>query len=215
MDFEFWNNCWARPTQPFHLTKPHHLLLEHFEHYFSKQSSVLLPLCGKTHDLTFLAKHGVKAVGVEFNPDAVTTFFQDNQLDPEVTRYDNKKLFQVSNIDLWLADFFDLTSDELGQFRLIFDRAALIALPDDMRKNYAEHLKTFLASDGQLLIVTMDYEPDEMSGPPFFLDKQQLQQLFPTESIIELQRESILDSHPRWRELELSRLEEVLYLIRT
>ncbi|GAA4357138.1 hypothetical protein GCM10023151_05800 [Kangiella marina] len=55
MDFEFWDNCWGRPTQPFHLTAPHHFLVEQFESYFSDQKKVLLPLCGKTLDLNFLA----------------------------------------------------------------------------------------------------------------------------------------------------------------
>lgn len=213
MDFEFWNNCWARPTQPFHLTGPHHFLIEHFERHFSGQPAVFLPLCGKTQDLTFLAQNGVKAVGVEFNPEAVTAYFKENRTDPKVTDFNSKKLFQSANIDLWLADFFDISPDDTGYFQLSFDRAALIALPDDMRAKYAQHLGRFLDDAGQILLVTMDYDASEMSGPPFLVDQDELQQLFPGATIKVIQRQSIIESHPRWRELELSRLEEVLYSI--
>jgi len=215
VDFEFWNNCWARPTQPFHLIRPHHFLVEHFERYLSPQSSVLLPLCGKTQDLTFLAQNGVKAVGVEFNPEAVSAFFQDNSVKPTITDVENKQLFQGDKIDLWLADFFDISPDDIGLFELIFDRAALIALPDSMRAQYAKHLTHFLADEGTLLLVTMDYDANEMSGPPFLVDEHELHQLFPEATITEIQRQSILESHPRWRELELNHLDEVLYLIKS
>ena len=57
----------------------------------------------------------------------------------------------------------------------------------------------------------MDYVATEMSGPPFRVDIAELERLFPKATIKELDRTSILDSHPRWRELELSYLDEVLY----
>lgn len=213
MDYEFWNNCWARPTQPFHLTAPHHFLVKYFPKHIAQCSRVLLPLCGKTQDLNFLAEQGVSAVGVEFNPVAVDSFFNDSGIKPEITKTENKALYQSEHIELWCADFFELSKRDLGDFARIFDRAALVALPDDLRASYAKHLISFLSAKGKILLVTMDYDTGEMSGPPFFVSKQELQQLFPQASIQELERISILDSHPRWRELELSRLDEVLYEI--
>jgi thiopurine S-methyltransferase len=70
-----------------------------------------------------------------------------------------------------------------------------------------------MAKQARLLVVTMDYDADEMSGPPFYVSKQDLATLFPRATITELDRFSILETHPRWQELELSRLDEVLYHI--
>ncbi len=211
MDFEFWNNCWARPTQPFHLTAPHHFLTKYFPAYLSHQERVLLPLCGKTQDLNFLAKHGIHAIGIEFNPVAVDSFFKDSGLAPTITDEDGKARYQAPCIDLWCADFFDITTSDVGRFERIFDRAALIALPDELRPAYAQHLVKLLKSEGKILLVTMDYVAEEMSGPPFRIDLLELERLFPNAIIKELDRTSILDSHPRWRELKLSYLDEVLY----
>lgn len=213
MDFEFWSNCWVKPTQPFHLTKPHHFLTEYFSEYFSDKERVLLPLCGKTQDINFIANNGIKAIGVEFNPRAVESFFEDSQLTPDITSLDNKTRYQTTNIEIWLSDFFDINRDDIGQFQAIFDRAALVALPAEMRPDYAKHLLSFLAPQGRLLLVTMDYDVEQMSGPPFYIDKTEIEKLFPNTHIKQLARTSIIQSHPKWRELELSRLDEVLYEI--
>lgn len=213
MDFEFWNNCWVKPTQPFHLTKPHHFLTKYFNQYFADEERVLLPLCGKTQDLNFLARNGIKAVGVEFNPHAVESFFEDSQLTPKITSFDSKTRYQTTNIEIWLSDFFKIKQDDIGHFQSIFDRAALVALPIEMRRDYAKHLLSFLAPHGRLLLVTMDYDVEQMSGPPFYIDKTEIEELFPRTHIKQLARTSIIQSHPRWRELELSRLDEVLYEI--
>lgn len=213
MDYEFWDNCWARPTQPFHLTAPHHFLVNYFPKHITQHSRAMLPLCGKTQDLNFLAQQGVSAIGVEFNPVAVESFFSDSGIQPQVIKSGTSTRYQSESIDVWCADFFALSKEDLGEFSVIFDRAALVALPDDLRTSYAQHLVSFLSPGGKVLLVTMDYDTDEMSGPPFFVSDQELQQLFPQASIQEIDRISILDSHPRWRELELSRLDEVLYEI--
>lgn len=218
MEFEFWDNCWQRESQPFHLAEAHTFLVKYVQQYFSADKRVFVPLSGKSIDLVFLSEQGYYPVGVEFNPKAVNRFIEENQLefssqtfsvddDHELVRYHNHTM------EVWLADFFDITSEQIGKFRQVYDRAAFIALPEAMRSDYAKHLKSMLAKDATLLLVTMDYVPDEMSGPPFHITLDEIKQQFPEGRVEELCRCSLLDTHPRWKELELSRLDEVLYKI--
>ena len=213
MDYEFWDNCWGRPTQPFHLIQPHHFLTQYFSTYFADQERVLLPLCGKTQDLNYLAQQGITAVGVEFNPIAVESFFESSQLKPRIEHFDHGKCYQADHTELWLADFFELKQQDLGLFNRIFDRASLVALPEALRAAYAKHLVRLVKPGGKVLLVTMDYDETEMSGPPFLVSKLEIEALYPQSKVKELDRFSILDSHPRWQELELSHLDEVLYEI--
>ncbi|AOE49385.1 class I SAM-dependent methyltransferase [Kangiella sediminilitoris] len=214
MDYDFWNNCWLRPTQPFHLSQAHHFLVKYYQQYFDGKDKVLLPLCGKTRDLLFLSDQKIDAVGVEFNQHAVEEFWKESGIRPEITKVDNGVRYDAAHIHLWLSDFFQLHKKDTGSFQLIFDRAAIVALPLELRHKYASHLESFLSPDGQILLVTMDYDPKEMSGPPFCISERDLHELFPHAEITELDRHSILDSHPRWKELELSYLNEILYKIR-
>ncbi|ACV26199.1 thiopurine S-methyltransferase [Kangiella koreensis] len=218
MDFEFWDNCWQRESQPFHLAEAHTFLVKYVNKLFNKSEKVLVPLSGKSLDLLFLAEQGYYPVGVEFNPKAVNRFIQENQLEfssqtfpvangNELIRYHN------DTMEVWLADFFEVTENHIGTFEQVYDRAAFIALPDQMRTSYAKHLKSLLADNATILLVTMDYLPDEMSGPPFHITLDEIKQQFPDGEVEELCRCSLLDSHPRWKELNLSRLDEVLYQI--
>lgn len=218
MEFEFWDNCWQRESQPFHLAEAHTFLVKYVQQYFSKDEKILVPLSGKSLDLVFLSEQGYYPVGVEFNPKAVNRFIQENQLefssqsfpvatDHQLTRHHNDFM------EVWLADFFEVTQDHIGDFKQVYDRAAFVALPESMRQPYARQLKSLLTENATILLVTMDYQPDEMSGPPFLVTLDEVKQQFPEGHVEELCRCSLLDSHPRWKELELNVLDEVLYRI--
>ncbi|NVK22371.1 MAG: thiopurine S-methyltransferase [Kangiellaceae bacterium] len=219
MDFEFWENCWQRDSQPFHVAQAHSLLLKHFRENFNPDEKILVPLSGKTVDTLFLAKQGFYSVAVEFNPTAVQKFFVENHLDPDEkvvelgSKNDIAKLFQLTNIDIWQADFFALHKEVVGQFRQVYDRASFVALPIELRQKFAQHLQSLLLPDSVILMITMDYDPNQMSGPPFHVTQQELELCFPTATISEIDRVCLMDNHPRWKELDLDYLDEVLYLI--
>ncbi len=213
MDFDFWDNCWQRDSQPFHVEETHELLVRNYQQFFSPKESILVPLSGKSVDPLFLAKQGFNSVAVEFNPTAVEAFFSENKLTPIIYQHKNATQFQLNKIDIWLADFFDLTAHELGHFSQVFDRAALVALPKELRSRYVVHLQSLLSPKARILMVTMDYNESQMAGPPFYLSPQELQSYFPDAKIVEIDRQSLMDNHSRWQELELDYLDEVLYSI--
>ncbi len=212
MDFEFWDTCWHKDSQPFHVSQVHPLLKTVLP-LLEPKSSVLVPLSGKSVDLIYLAKQQFKAVGIEFNPKAVSEFIASSGLNFAKNETTKASLFSADNIDLWLADFFALTPVELGSFTQVFDRTAYIALPKTLRADYAKHLINLLELPARIFMVTMDYPPEQMSGPPFFVDQKELAQQFPKATITEIARHSLLENHPRWQELELAYLDEVLYQI--
>lgn len=218
MDFEFWDNCWQRESQPFHLAEAHTFLVKYVQQLFSAEHKVFVPLSGKSLDLLFLEEQGFYPVGVEFNPKAVHKFIDENKLELEHKEWKSESgkplvCYQNQSMQVWLADFFDISNKHVGKFKQVYDRAAFIALPEPMRQDYANHLMSLLEDNATILLVTMDYDPDEMSGPPFHITLEEIKQQFPGGQTVELCRCSLLDSHPRWKELQLSRLDEVLYKI--
>lgn len=220
MDCEFWNKCWQRPSQPFHVDGEHPFLKRCYADAFSAKQKILIPLSGKSLDAIALAERQFHSVSIEFNPLAVHQFFNENSLSPLITSFDSdsnpnesKSLFQVENIDVWLADFFKVTPDDVGLFSQVWDRAALVALPNEMQKQYISHLKTLLKPKATLLIVLMDYDDSEMSGPPFKITETELKSLYHDAQVELLDSIDIRASHPRWEELGLSYLHEKLYRI--
>ena len=75
------------------------------------------------------------------------------------------KLLRHGQVEIYQGDFFDLTAQILGSVDVIYDRAALVALPPDMRIAYTRHL-TKISDMAQQLLITLDYDPSKAGGPP-------------------------------------------------
>ena len=75
-------------------------------------------------------------IGVEFVESAVLDFFRENSLDWEETVQYGHPCYRVHgrNIRIFATDFIQFADDYSGRpFDSLYDRAALVALPADMR----------------------------------------------------------------------------------
>ncbi|MDE2388435.1 MAG: thiopurine S-methyltransferase, partial [Betaproteobacteria bacterium] len=97
-----------------------------------------------------------------------------------------------------------------------YDRAALVALPPDMRQRYVNHLLRILPANTQILLVILDYLQHEMAGPPFAVSLQEVAALYQNRAeITVLSQRDVLAQTPRFQERGLSRLEEYVILLKT
>ena len=145
---------------------------------FRSGARVLVPLCGKSLDLMWLASHGLRVMGVELSEQAVEAFFSEQNLVPRITRRDAFTVYQTDLNEVWCGDFFALDAEALAGCTALYDRAALIALPPLMRAQYAEHLSRLLPSGCQGLLITLDYDQSQKAGPPFAVTDDEVKVLF-------------------------------------
>ena len=61
----------------------------------------------------------------------------------------------------------------LGLVDAIYDRAALVALPEEMRNRYTAHLMEITDKAPQLLIC-YEYDQNLMEGPPFSVSNEEI-----------------------------------------
>lgn len=113
-------------------------------------------------------------MGIELSESAILQLFDDLDLRNNVSvTYDKDsalKHFHFTflnklTLDIYQGDFFALNADLLGSINAIYDRGALVALPQDMRKSYSAHLLQLTQSTQQLLIC-YHYEKGLIQGPP-------------------------------------------------
>lgn len=182
---EFWQNRWQENRIGFNQSEVNPLLIK----YWSKLnlpagSRIFVPLCGKSIDMVWLAAQGYDVVGVELVESAVQAFFNEQNIEPTVFQhiensnvacYQGKLLGQ--NVELWVADIFALTAEDIGEIDAVYDKAALIALPADMRPDYSEQLCKISGNAPQFLI-TLDYDQNKKNGPPFSVSGEQVQQYY-------------------------------------
>jgi thiopurine S-methyltransferase len=129
-------------------------------------SRVLVPLCGKSNDLLWLAKQGCDVTGVEISEIAIRAFFEETDLQFKVTETNGFKWFrgQQQNITLVCGDYFQFRD---MPFDALYDRASLVALTPSMRMMYIQHTKFLLKPDAAKLLITLEYDQSRVSGPPF------------------------------------------------
>ena len=199
-----WESRWQEGRIGFHLPEVNSYLIRHYgELLKNSPENIFVPLCGKTLDLTWLANRTKKVVGVELVSQAVEEFFAENKISHSIQPAGKLQLFKNDSIDIFLGDFFDLTQAQTGLFESIYDRGSIVALDSPERQKYAEHLLSFLVPGGRLLLITLEYEQDQMSGPPFSVPDKEIEMLFSQYGKLELlETRDILDKRLRNKGLD-------------
>ena len=211
MEPKFWRERWARNQIGFHLPEVNPYLQRHWPP-LAEGAKVLVPLCGKSLDLMWLASQGLRVVGVELSEQAVEAFFSEQNLTPRITERGMFKVYQADSIEIWCGDFFALGAEVLADCTAFYDRAALIALPPLMRAQYADHLNTWLPSGCQGLLITLDYEQVQKAGPPFAVTDEEVQLLIGERWALQvLQEQDILGESWKFVQDGVTRLEERVY----
>jgi thiopurine S-methyltransferase len=174
MDPDFWHQKWARNDIGFHVGEANPLLVDSFHRLsLAPGGRVFLPLCGKTLDIAWLLDQGYRVVGIELNQSAIEQLFAELGAEPVIRSMGKLSHYAAQNIDIYIGDFFNLTSEILGPVDVIYDRAALVALPEKMRKRYSQHLMALTEHAPQLLI-TYVYDQTVLDGPPFSVSEAEV-----------------------------------------
>lgn len=187
MKQDFWLARWENGQTGFHQPEGQPLLREHWgQLHLLPASRVLVPLCGKSPDMYWLAEQGHRVTGIELSAIAAREFFEESGLVFRRERVGAFDCFIGERVEIRVGDFFDLPAAELARYEGFYDRAALIALPDDMRRAYVTHLMTGLRRGASGLLITFGYDPALMSGPPFNVDDEDVGELYGRYSHVDL-----------------------------
>lgn len=172
----FWLQRWTSNEIAFHQHEANPLLIQYFDKlHLAEGSRVFLPLCGKTLDIAWLLDRGYRIAGAELSKMAIEQLFAELGMTPEISDLGDLDHYSAENIDLFVGDLFHLSPKTLGSVDAIYDRAALVALPEDMRDRYTAHLMPLTNTAPQLL-VTYEYDQNAMAGPPFSISSEEINQ---------------------------------------
>jgi thiopurine S-methyltransferase len=210
MEPKFWLERWEHGQTPFHQPEGHPLLPECWPTLrLAAGASVLVPLSGKSRDMLWLARRGHAVTGIELSAHAARDFFAEAGMTPAIQDDGRFTHYAAGNVTIRVGNLFDLDTATIAGFDAFYDRAALIALPPAMRSAYVEHLVATLAPGTRGLLITLDYDPSEMNGPPFAVTDAEMERLFASHADIEClaEREALggEDDHLRKRGLTTAR----------
>lgn len=177
MKHDFWHQRWSEGRIGFHQADFNPYLKKYWQLLsLAADDRVFVPLCGKSKDMLWLREQGHEVLGVELNASACEAFFAENGAEPECNQKSGFEVRSVDGVELMCGDFFSLNTEDLRDVGAVYDRAALIALPQEMRTQYAEHLTQILPKGVQILLITLEYDGE--GGPPFSVQGSEVERLF-------------------------------------
>jgi len=210
---EFWQQRWVNNQTGFHEGQVN----EYLEKYYSllslpENGSIFLPLCGKATDIIWLSKLGINVIGVECSELAVSAFFTENNLDAVITGKENFKVWSAKNITIYCGVFHELNAIWLESVTAIFDRAALVAIEQKSRSIYINKIQE-LCPKANILLVSLEYDQSEMSGPPFTVTEDEITSLFKQHySVKHIETNDILEHNDKFKERGLTSLLEKVFI---
>lgn len=206
MEHIFWENKWKNNDIKFHLNTVYQKLI----HYFSALSpqKIMVPLCGKSLDLNWLRLRGHEVVGVELSPIACESFFKENKINFVTEKQGEFIKFKGDHITLWNGDFFKLPDEAWENVTALYDRAAFFALPHELRKKYADEIKSRAKKMPQfiMLLITVKFHQEFIQSPPFSIDENEVTSLygdvFSVEKLPDDGYSAFLD-HPKFKNVSI------------
>ncbi|HOV18708.1 thiopurine S-methyltransferase [Ottowia sp.] len=213
MEHDFWLQRWREGQTGFHQARVLPLLQKHWPALgVAPGGRVFVPLAGKSLDMLWLAEQGHRVLGVELSPLAVEQFFAEHHLTPAVhaSRYGTHHV--AGPIELICGDAFGLDEAVLADCVGVYDRAALIALPPELRARYAGELQARLPAGCRGLLLTLEYPQQQMPGPPFSVAESEVVQRYaPAWQVQRLECRDILAQEPHFAARGLTALSTVVF----
>lgn len=212
MDSEFWHERWRTRQIGFHQSSPHPFL----ERWWSTLGTlpgdrVYVPLCGKSLDMVWLGVRGHRVVGSELSPIAVEEFF--GEFGPAASEPHGPFRRHVSGAcEILEGDALMMTPELLGPVQAAYDRAALMALPPEMRTIYAAHFAELLPPGSRALLIVFEYAQHLRDGPPFSVEPDEISRLYGARfAVRELERVDVIGDNPKFADHGVDSLYEVAY----
>lgn len=213
MEPDFWHQRWRDNQIGFHQQRPTPLLVEHWPSLgVANDARVFVPLAGKSLDLLWFAARGLRVLGVELSQIAVEAFFAEHGLAPEISESRYGRHYRSGPVELICGDVFALDEAALAGCDAVFDRAALIALPPDLRRRYVRELYGRLPVGCRGLLITLEYPQREKAGPPFSVTEDEVHALYARDwSVGRLARRDILAQQPSFIDEGVTALSTAVY----
>lgn len=210
MQPEFWRESWELGSTSFHLRDVHPYVQAYTPDYLLRGHRVLVPLCGKDNALMWFRARAAHVVGIELVSQAIEQFFQEHNLAYRTT---TEGRYEAEGITIFNRNIFEITPAEIGRVDWVYDRAALVALPEDLRQLYRQKIDEFMPVGSKCLLITLEFQPDFGVKPPFSITPEEVQSYYSERYLIEHLEKQEQPEHHLVQKLNLDFLKEHAFFL--
>lgn len=194
MELSYWQSRWQKNKIGFHMPEGYPGLKKYWDHLeIPDHPVVLVPLCGKAIDMIWLEQQGATVIGVEISAKAILDFLEEHNREFNTSTFADFTIYQSGDIQLWCGDIMKFPPHKLPGIHLIFDKAALVALPQVMRGSYFDKIKKLTGKHTKILLHHFEYPQDQMPGPPFSVPEKEIKDALSASYSVSLLESNDLD----------------------
>lgn len=212
---ELWLNMWEKKNIPFHKSTVNSALIAYASQLSCNAGdTILVPLCGKSLDMVWLAQQGYKVIGIELSAIACEEFFSENNIEHQIIIEDKFTHYKSKDIEIFCGDFFTVTKNDFPEIKAIYDCKSLIALPAEIKQKYIKHLLQLVNPTAIKILLLVIEATGKIQGPPFPINKNEIKALFGSQyQIEELKRTKRDKIDPHLLQDGFKEITDVTYLI--
>lgn len=197
MDGDFWHARWRNDEIAWHQEAYNEALTAFWPSLgMAAEAAVLVPLCGKSRDMHWLAAQGHRVVGAELSALAIQAFFEEAGIEATTDETAGYRRHRGGAFEILEGDFLTLPPALVGPVAGAYDRGGLVALPSTMRESYARQLLTLCGPETTILLLTLDYDGDTDTAPPFAVSGYEVETLFAPRCRIQPIEQQVTDALP-------------------
>lgn len=213
MDPPFWLERWQQSQIGFHQSDTNASLKQHWQTLGAASgAAVLVPLCGKSLDMVWLASIGHKVIGIELSQIAIDEFYDELGVTPDTRTEGGFTIKSTGPYELWCGDLFAMPTSATDAIGAIYDRASLVALPPAMRQRYATKLAELNQRRAPTLLITLEYDQSVVAGPPHSVPVDEVHTLFGESADVHMiSRQETDEVSPKLRDHGLKTIIEAIY----
>lgn len=147
-----WNDSYLRGETPWDKGEAAPPLLEYLEREVM-EGRVLVPGCGRGHDVRAISHGGAEVVGFDISPAAIEA--------AEAIKRSGSERYLV-------GDIFDPPASFSGMFDIVFEHTCISGLPPERRDDYGRQVTRCLKPGGSLIGIFYlnPWDDDEEPSPP-------------------------------------------------
>ncbi len=198
MEAKFWLERWVNRQIGWHQADFNPWLVKYWPTFgLPEGASVFVPLCGKSLDMLWLKAAGHRVFGVELSELAIEEFFGEAKIGFEIiANLHELPRYRGDVFNIYCGDYLEISTPQVGLPLGTYDRGGLVALPPEQRAIYADHLQRVMPDGGQMLLLTFEYDQDQVGGPPFNVPQAEVQALYGDRCRVELLETGTTDVVP-------------------
>ena len=214
MSNKIWKAKWKRNDIGFHQPAINPLLQQYLPQlHLSANDDILVPLCGKSLDMDLLTDSGYHVIGIEVSKVAIQAYFDARNVKPKREKKGKFIRWWHQDMEIWCGDIFNLSANEIGHVKTLYDCASLTAFPPDSRPYYVRHFYEKLSQHSQILLITTETADEQQQNSVSTIDSE-IQSLYEANYHIELLHgQSSLKQDPEYPDEPNKPMEEKVYLL--